>query len=254
MQSLVESTPRPIIEIPETYFPEVINDSLNLRFKAVNFAWKTIIINQHRVVLNEIIGLGSQGKVYAGISNLYGDVAVKEIPRIFVPIIHYKAESLGIGPKLYDVYYDNTYTYIIMERLDRTITLRDIYSYSYEICEMVTILIENGIFHNDLRDTNIMFSSSEQSSDGRDHRFSRCGSNRMTGEQDRLYIVDYDSAAMAFSDDDDDLIRFLNIEEYNTYLKKNYYIYISGKKYMLNFSSHPALIDRLHKAIDKFVF
>lgn len=236
MQSLVEFTPRPTIEIPETYFPEVINDSLNLRFKAVNFAWKTIIINQHRVVLNEIIGLGSQGKVYAGISNLYGDVAVKEIPRIFVPIIHYKAESLGIGPKLYDVYYDNKYTYIIMERLDSTITLRDIYSYSYEICEMVTILIENGIFHNDLRDTNIMAGNTD--SNGRD----------------RLYIVDYDSAAMAFSDDDDDLIRFLNIEEYNTYLKKNYYIYISGKKYMLNFSSHPALIDRLHKAIDKFVF
>jgi serine/threonine protein kinase len=234
--------PRPTIIIPSTIFDR----------ENQGFGSKTIILGQHRIVINELIGLGCQGNVYAAISNLHGNVAVKEIPKIIIPDIHYKAESLGVGPIIFDVYYESNAggtTYIIMERLHRTLTLKDIsdptsssaVAINNELCESVTLLMEHGIFHNDLRDTNVMFSTGSSA-------------------RGNLRIIDYDSAKMAFAPlagtsvlgtSDDMTIPLLSEEEYDKCLKNNYHIYISGKKYVLNY--HYLLQQRHHKARDKYM-
>jgi serine/threonine protein kinase len=216
-------TPRPTIKVPPSPFPDIEGTQCNERV-----LWKTFFINDsHRVVLNEIIGMGCQGNVYTGISNLYGDVAVKEMNHIFFPDIHYKAEALGIGPAIYGVYYETNKTYIVMEKMVRTLTLKDMETYNQILCESLTVLIENGIFHNDLRDTNVMFD-----------------------RYNKLRIIDYDSAVLAYECEDDILVPIVSFNEYEDLMKRNYYIFISERRYVLNY--HFILQNRHHEASDKY--
>jgi len=207
-------TPKPTIEIPP-WLDTIVS--------------KTIKIGKHIIDFKKLIGIGCQGNVYAGVSNLHGDVAIKEIKSIIFPEIHYKAESLGIGPIIFDVHYEGNNTFIIMERLVRTLTLKDmeIAMLNFQLCELITILIENGIFHNDLRDTNVMFD-----------------------RRGNIKIIDYDSAKLAFSTLNEN-IHLLSEQEYSSCLQRNYYIYINNKKYVLNYDY--VLQKRHHQAYERFI-
>jgi serine/threonine protein kinase len=83
-----------------------------------------------------------------------------------------------------------------------------------QLYEAITLLIENGIFHNDIRHTNIMLDSN--------------GTVR---------LVDYDSAKLAYIDNPETDIRqpILTMKEYDEFLSKSYTIILDEKKYRLAF-------------------
>jgi serine/threonine protein kinase len=206
----VEFTPKPTIEIPKSLFKEFGQENV------VAKSWKTLVIDDHIITLNEIIGLGCQGTVYDGESNQYGNVAVKELRKISDDVIQDIACRIGVGPEIFDLAYEKDMTYMVFEKLDRMICYKDIYDaqIAVQLCEAITLLIENGIFHNDIRETNIMLDFNGT-----------------------LKIIDYDSAVLAFIDDPDTVIRkpLITLKDYDLLLQKNYNIVLNEKKYTIAF-------------------
>jgi serine/threonine protein kinase len=211
----IEITPRPTIEIPKSLFKEYGEE----RQSAHN--WKTIVfldankVIDHVVHLHEIIGLGCQGTVYNADSDIHGNIVVKEMKRREVDTtIHNIAAQLGIGPEILGTHYDhsNGMFYIAFEKLERMITFQDMASpvIGHMLCESITFLIENGIFHNDIRGANIMIDS-----------------------RGKVRLVDYDYSTLAWSHDR--MKPHLSMPEYDDYLRKNYNICIDEQNYTLNF-------------------
>ncbi len=205
-----EFTPRPTIEIPKSLFKEYGQEN------NVAKNWKTLVIDDHIIVLNEVIGLGCQGTVYDADSNQYGNIVVKELRKISDDCVHDIASKIGVGPKLYDLYIEKGMTYMVFEKLDRMISYNDMYNINIarQLCEAITLLIENGIFHNDIRGTNIMIDKNEI-----------------------LRLIDYDSATLAHINDPDTDVKkpLITMQEYDILLAKNYYIYLDEKKYTIGF-------------------
>jgi len=210
-----EITPKPTIEIPKSLFRDYGEE----RQSAHN--WKTIIfldkdrVIDHVVQLHEIIGLGCQGTVYNADSDIHGNIVVKEMKgKNIDTTIHNIAAQLGIGPEILGTHYDTTnkMSYIAFEKLKRMITYKDMENphLGNMLCESVTTLIENGIFHNDIRGANIMLDF-----------------------QDRIRLVDYDYSTLAWSPGT--MKPLMTFPEYNSYLKQNYVISIDEQTYILNF-------------------
>ncbi len=229
-----EITPKPTIEIPKSLFKDYGAE----RQSAHN--WKTIVfldknkVIDHVVHLHEIIGLGCQGTVYNADSDIHGNIVVKEMrcSRIDTTI-HNRAAELGIGPEILGTHYDssNGMFYIAFEKLERMITYKDMQSpvIGHMLCESITRLIENGIFHNDIRGANIMIDA-----------------------RGKVRVVDYDYSVMAWEYNEKSLYPkpLLSMREYTEYLKRNYIISIDEQKFMLNYSYE--MQQRHNKAIQDF--
>jgi hypothetical protein len=210
-----EFTPRPTIEIPKSLFKEYGEE----RQSAYN--WKTIIflypnkVIDHVAHLHEIIGLGCQGNVYNADSDMYGAIVVKEMKRKTLDTtIHNLAAELGIGPEIFGTHYDpsNGMSYIAFEKLERMVTYNDVRSpvIGHMLCESITRLIENGIFHNDIRGANIMIDN-----------------------MGKVRMVDYDYSTLAWSPDT--MRPLVSLPEYDEYIKRNYIISVDEQVFMINF-------------------
>jgi serine/threonine protein kinase len=219
----MEYTPRPTIDIPRSLYKEYGQEN------NASKGWKTLTIDDHIIILNEIIGLGCQGTVYDADSNQYGNVVVKEIRKITDDFIHDIAARLGIGPEVFDSVFENGLTYMVFEKLDRMICYNDMFipEIAKQLCEAITVLIENGVFHNDIRQTNIMLD------------YNGC-----------LRLVDYDSAKLAYIDNPETDVRqpILTMKEYDECLSKNYTIFLHEKKYTIAF---PLDMQERHKKARK---
>ena len=253
----MELTPRPTIEIPRSLFIEYGQEV------QAHKNWKTLVIseklsecnphniseglsqfeyNSHIISLNHIIGLGCQGNVYDADSNHYGKVVVKELKGqkpVMDFAIHYIASDLGIGPDVYDICYDSSksrgeaLTYVVFEKLDRMISYKDMcnQNIAYQVCECITRLIENGIFHNDIRSTNIMLNDKGQ-----------------------VQLIDYDYSTLAFGPSEYDsttIIPYITAKKYDELLKKNYTIVLDEKPYTIAFPYE--MQERQHIAREKFM-
>jgi serine/threonine protein kinase len=212
---MTEFTVKPEIEIPVSphysFTGEVVKD------------WKRLSSpdGSHTISLNEIIGIGGQGVVYSADSNLYGSVVVKEIHFSTDTEITKIASDIKVGPTLYEVIYEGNKTFLVLERLIFFRTGRSVISedtYIYQLCGLVTLLLENGIFHNDLRDTNIMFSKSG------------------FGDYGSLRIIDYESAVRAFTIEEDSSISpLIDDRDFEGYMYSTYSIIANGVKYDIEF-------------------
>jgi hypothetical protein len=199
--------------------------------------------SDHIIHLNHIVGLGCQGMVYDADSNIYGKVAVKEmtITKNMNPDdvggIHIIASDLHIGPVVYDICIENDKIYIIFEKLDRMVSFKDMCNpeISYQVCESITKLIENGIFHNDIRSTNIMLTKDNQ-----------------------VRLIDYDMSVQAYmmtsvestSGHTTHATPLISAKEYDENLKKNYVIFLDEKRYVISFPYE--MQERHTKARDMF--
>lgn len=220
MTSMTEEIcPRPTIEIPQSLYIEYGKEI------EAHKKWKTLVIGDHIISLNHILGLGCQGVVYDADSNKYGNVVVKEIPYPIDITIHTLASSLNIGAKVYDHCYNgiklDAKTYIVFEKLERMISLKDMRDsdIAHQVCENVTRLIEHGIFHNDIRDTNVMI----------DYK-------------GNVKIIDYDYSTLAF-----DYLSprpYITAKKYDKLLKRNYTIFLDEKKYEIAF---PYMMQQRHR-------
>ena len=80
-------------------------------------------------------------------------------------ILTYKAGNLGIGAKLYGYYIKNDYIFMILERLEGKELLyvekSNIESIYNTLLKKVSVLINNGIKHNDLSVYNIIIQSND---------------------------------------------------------------------------------------------
>lgn len=203
-------TPKPTIEIPKSLFKDFGQENNAAK------NWKTLVIDDHNIVLNEVIGLGCQGTVYDAVSDQYGEVAVKELRKVSDDCIHDVASRIGVGPEIYDMIVEEDKTYMVFEKLDRMISYNDMLDYriSLQVCEAITLLIENGVFHNDIRSTNIMFDK--------------------TG---LVRIIDYDTSVLAYIDNPDTGVRkpLITMKEYDKFLLQNYTLILDEKRYTIAF-------------------
>jgi len=237
-----ELTPRPTIQIPRSLFIEYgqeIDAHKNWKTLRVGncpnsngVRIKTCPDSDHIINLNHIIGIGCQGTVYDADSNIYGNVVVKEMKNtkdIFSGTIHSIASNLGIGPAVYDICTENDKIYIVFEKLNRMISFKDMCNpeISYQFCEYITRLIENGIFHNDIRSANIMLSNDNQ-----------------------VKIIDYDMSIQAYQMSNTKPVPLITAKEYDEYLKKNYVMYLDEKSYIIAFPYQ--MQERHARARDKF--
>lgn len=203
----MEYTPRPQIEIPVSPHHSYTGETVN--------CWKTLLSpdDSHRVLLKEILGIGGQGIVYSGESNLFGSVAVKEVLTEANIEITKKASDINVGPKFYGYIKEGNKTFLILEKLQRSPYFKiDINSYIYQVCNLITILLEHGIFHNDLRDSNIMFTT-----------------------YGILKIIDYESAIQAFKVDNYTIIPLIDDIEFDSYLNSITKIIIEEEEFDLEF-------------------
>lgn len=209
----MEYTPRPQIEIPVSPHHSYTGETVN--------CWKTLLSpdDSHRVLLKEILGIGGQGIVYSGESNLFGSVAVKEVLTEANIEITKKASDINVGPKFYGYIKEGNKTFLILEKLQRSpffkMSISNINPYIYQVCNLITILLEHGIFHNDLRDSNIMFTT-----------------------YGILKIIDYESAIQAFTVDGTrgcKLIPLIDDIEFDSYLNSITKIIIEEEEFDLEF-------------------
>lgn len=207
---MTEFTPRPEIEIPVSPHYSFEGDVVK--------GWKRLSSpdGSHTVSLNEIVGIGGQGVVYSADSNLHGPVVVKEIHIATDTEITRIASNLKVGPTLHEVIYEGNKTFLVLEKLyffrnNRPLISEDFYI--CQLCGLVTLLLEHGIFHNDLRDTNIMFSKGGV-----------------------LKIIDYESAVRAFTIEKDSSISpLIDDRDFDNYMCSTYTIFANGVKYDIEF-------------------
>jgi len=212
---MTEFTPRPEIEIP-------ISPHYSFEGEVIK-GWKRLSSpdGSHTISLNEIIGIGGQGVVYSADSNLHGSVVVKEIHIATDTEITKIASDIKVGPTLYEVIYEGNKTFLVLERLiffrsGISVISSDVYI--YQLCGLITLLLENGIFHNDLRDTNIMFSKNG------------------VGDYGSLRLIDYESAIRAFTIEKDSSISpLIDGQDFDEYMYSVYSIISKGVKYDIQF-------------------
>lgn len=242
-------TPRPTIQIPRSLFIEYGQEiDAHKNWKTLRVSAGThsdAVSTDHIIHLNHILGIGCQGTVYDADSNHYGNVVVKElklpdakgVKEISISDevygeIHYIASDLGIGPDVYDICVEDNKLYIVFEKLNRMVSFKDMCdpTISYQVCECITRLIENGIFHNDIRSTNIMLTHDNQ-----------------------VRLIDYDMSVQAFGPSEYDsatIIPYITAKEYDENLKKNYIVYLDEKKYVIAFPYE--MQERHQQARDRF--
>lgn len=115
------------------------------------------------VSTKHVLGEGSQGKVYSMdnrtvLKVVYGSTNVDILT---------KAASIGIAPPIYDIRVCKEFTYYLQKRMAKPFEQ----TYDNQLPEIITRMIENGIFHNDVHQDNIM-----------------------VDETGKLYLIDFDLA------------------------------------------------------------
>jgi len=114
------------------------------------------------VATKNVIGEGAQGKVYP-----FDDKVLKIIYGSSNVDLLKRAASIGVAPPIYDVQVCKGFTYYVQKRLEKPFDP----TYAHQLPELVTRMIEHGMFHNDLHQNNMMV------------------------ENGRLYLIDFDMAS-----------------------------------------------------------
>lgn len=185
-----QQTPRPVLLIPKTNFASY--DSLS--------DVEDKIILSSKYTLCNIIGFGKQGLIYETEDK---SIVVKKVKGYVDYKIHVLASSLEISPVLYEIIYHEDYTYFIYERMKSHINFRCIPKMD-EVVNLFSKMLTNGIFHNDLKDLNIMYDMN-----------------------DNPKIIDFDSAV--YYDN-------LSLNQFDYYSRINNYFYINKVSFEILFT------------------
>ena len=185
-----EQTPRPVLVIPKTNFATY--DSLS------DIQDKIILSSKY--TLCGIIGFGSQGLIYETEDK---NIVVKKVKGYVDYKIHVLASSLDISPTLHEIIYHDNDTYFVYERMKSHINFK-CNSKMDEIINLFSKMLSNGIFHNDLKDLNIMYDMN-----------------------DNPKIIDFDSAV--YYDN-------LTICQFEYYSRINNYVYINKVSFEILFT------------------
>ena len=122
-----------------------------------------------QISTKNVIGEGAQGKVYSFDDNdnnkvlkiMYGPYSAN------VDLLK-RAASIGVAPPIYDAHVCKDFTYYIQKKLETPFNP----TYANQLPELLTRMIEHGIFHNDIHQNNMM-----------------------VDETGRLFLIDFDMAS-----------------------------------------------------------
>ena len=115
------------------------------------------------VSTKRVLGEGTQGKVYSMdnrkvLKVVYGSTNVDILT---------KAASVGVAPPIYDIHACKGFTYYVQKQMENPFEQ----TYADQLPELITRMIEHGIFHNDVHQNNMMID-----------------------EDGKLYLIDFDLA------------------------------------------------------------
>lgn len=136
------------------------------------------------IITSNEIGSGFEGTTYQACRKPECNYVAKKVLTTFFNDKEYNimkmASTNGISPKLHDLFRDKEYTYIIMDKMDKTLEKRvdelgdnyeKIYELYYGAVEKINKFHELGYSHNDIKSENIM-----------------------VNKDDEVFIIDYGSA------------------------------------------------------------